>query len=353
MSAAAPAPVPLPQDPAEVARAWGPSARDRARRAFEWMALSRALDARMQALQRQGRIGFYGAAMGHEAINVAAGLLSSREDWIFPGLREQLVALVRGHALGTYVQHLFATARDPARGRQMPCHPTAAEVHYVSMSSVIGTQISQAVGAARAMRARRVPAVALAFFGDGATSSNDFHAGLNFAGVDRLPVVFLCANNQWAISMPVERQSAAPTLASKAGAYGFDGKRIDGTDLFRVWQAIGGALDLARSGGGPTLLELRVFRMTAHSSSADPTRYQPTDWNERARAHDPVRRYSEWLDRHGWLPLAAQAEVEATADRTVRAAIEEAEATPPPAPATLLEDVFAAPLSDPYAGGTP
>ncbi|MEM0128653.1 MAG: thiamine pyrophosphate-dependent enzyme [Thermoplasmata archaeon] len=346
-----PPPLPLPARAAEIEALWGSRAQERAREVYTWMALSRAMDARMQALQRQGRIGFYGAAMGHEAVNISAGLLTRPEDWIFPGLREQLVALVRGHPIGAYVHHLFATERDPARGRQMPCHPTAREVHYVSMSSVIGTQITHAAGAAFAMRRRREAAVALACFGDGATSASDFHAGLNFAGVGRWPVVFLCANNQWAISMPAERQSAVERLSDKASAYGFPGRTVDGTDLFAVWAELARAIETARTGGGPTLLEMRVFRMTPHSSSDDPSRYQPPDWSRRALEHDPVRRFVDWLDRVGWLTAPERATIEQEADRRVREAIAEAERTPPPGPATLFEDVMASPTSPPRSSG--
>jgi pyruvate dehydrogenase E1 component alpha subunit len=333
---------PLPYGPAEVERALGTEWAERLRSAYRWMVLGRALDARMQALQRQGRVGFYGAATGHEAVNVATGLVSLREDWVFPGLREQLVALVRGHPLTTYVHHLFADAQDPALGRNMPCHPTARDVHYVSMSSVIGTQISHAVGLGYGLKLRGRKAVALAFFGDGATSSNDFHAGLNFAGVFQLPLVFCCANNQWAISVPVERQTASPSLASKASAYGFKGQQVDGTDFVATYRALSTALAQARGSGGPTLLEFVVYRMTPHSSSDDPGRYQPADWMARAAAHDPVGRLETWLESQG---LAATAERErwaSEADREVRAAIDLAEQTPPPPVASLTEDVYAA-----------
>jgi pyruvate dehydrogenase E1 component alpha subunit len=341
--------VPLPYSPDEVARHLGPDWSTTLLAAYRWMTLGRTLDARMQALQRQGRVGFYGAATGHEAVNVAAGLATLPEDWILPGLREQLAALVRGHSLETYVHHLFADDRDPARGRNMPCHPTAREVHYVSMSSVIGTQISHAVGIALALRARSAPGVAVAFFGDGATSANDFHAGLNFAGDLRLPVVFCCANNQWAISVPVERQTAAPTLAAKAAAYGFSGTRVDGTDFVAVCQHLRTALASARSGNGPALLEFVVYRMTPHSSSDDPKRYQPPTWNDEAAAHDPVARLEGWLLHHRLLPEADRARIHADAETVVRAAIGSAESAPPPDPASLTEDVYSSPRSAPTA----
>jgi pyruvate dehydrogenase E1 component alpha subunit len=341
MSAAA-AVVALPYTRAEAETALGPHWKETLLAMHRWMALGRALDARMQGLQRQGRVGFYGAATGQEGVSVAAGLATGPDDWILPGLREQLVALVRGHSLVTYAHHLFADDQDPARGRNMPCHPTAAEVHYVSMSSVIGTQISHAVGVAYGIRARHAPGVALAFFGDGATSANDFHAGMNLAAVAKLPVVFCCTNNQWAISLPVERQSAVETLAAKAAAYGMPGERVDGTDVIAVHRALSAALASARAGEGPRMIEFLVYRMTPHSSSDDPGRYQPKDWSARAQSHDPFARLTSWLTQAGLLDAAKGAEVTAAVEEEVRAAVRTAEETPPPAPASLTEDVYAA-----------
>jgi pyruvate dehydrogenase E1 component alpha subunit len=309
--------------------------------AYRWMRLGRALDARMQGLQRQGRVGFYGATTGQEAVNVGAGLATIPDDWIFPGLREQLVALVRGHPLETYVHHLFADDRDPGRGRNMPCHPTAREVHYVSMSSVIGTQVTHAVGLAYALKQKGAPGVSVAFFGDGATSSNDFHGGLNFASVLGVPVLFCCANNQWAISVPSERQTAAATFAAKAAAYGMPGQRIDGTDFLAVFGAIAASLGRIRAGSGPELLEFVTYRMTPHSSSDDPTRYQPTDWSGRGASHDPVARLEGWMLGHRLLDPERREAIGREVDQRVRAAVEVAESTAPPAPASLTEDVYA------------
>ncbi len=333
--------VPLPYSPSEVEALLGEGGARTLLSAYRWMVLARTLDARMQALQRQGRVGFYGAATGQEAVNVAAGLLSAPEDWVFPGLREQLVALVRGHPLPTYVHHLFGDALDPALGRNMPCHPSARDVHYVSMSSVIGTQISQAVGVAQAMRLRRAAGVVLAFFGDGATSSNDFHAGLNFAGVLKVPVLFCCTNNQWAISVPVEHQSAVRQLSDKARAYGLLGHRVDGTDFVASYAALSGALGRLRDGAPPELLEFLLYRMTPHSSSDDPGRYQPPDWAERARRHDPVARLELWMSENGLLAAGVREELVSAAEASVRAAIEAAEATALPAESTLTEDIYA------------
>lgn len=318
--------------------------------AYRWMRTARALDERMVALQRQGRVGFYGPATGQEAVSIAAGLATRPNDWVFPGLREQLVALVRGHPLPVYMHHLFADALDPSLGRQMPCHPTAREAGYVSMSSCVGTQIPHAVGCAYAFRFRKDDAVALAFFGDGATSVNDFHSGMNFAGVWHLPVVFCCTNNQWAISLPVERQSRVRELADKGSAYGMPARRVDGSDFVASFRQLSDALRIARQGGGPTLLEFVVYRMSAHSTSDDPGRYQPPDWRARATQHDPVRRLELLLTGLGRLTESTVREMDAEIDGSLREAIATAERTPAPGPETLERDVWAA---TPGASATP
>jgi pyruvate dehydrogenase E1 component alpha subunit len=338
---------PLEETPSDAAAALGPEWKGTVVAALRWMTLARTLDARMQGLQRQGRVGFYGAATGQEAVNVAAGLVSGKDDWVFPGLREQLIALVRGHPLPTYAHHLFADDRDPARGRNMPCHPTARDVHYVSMSSVIGTQVSQAVGLAFGLRQKRTAGLVFAFFGDGATSSNDFHAGMNFAGVLRVPVLFVCTNNQWAISIPVARQTAARSLAGKAGAYGLRGLPVDGTDFFAAYAALREARMRILDSAEPEMVEFRLYRMTPHSSSDDPRRYQPDGWAEEAARHDPVARLEAWAAAQGLWTAAVRDEAVARAEAEVRTAVQAAEATAPPALASLTEDVYASPASSP------
>jgi pyruvate dehydrogenase E1 component alpha subunit len=345
------APLPLPYSATELERRLGADWSRLLWTAYRWMRTARALDDRMVALQRQGRVGFYGPATGQEAVSIAAGLAVRENDWVFPGLREQLVALVRGHPLGTYVHHLFADSLDPSVGRQMPCHPTAREVRYVSMSSCVGTQIIQAVGCAYAFRFRKDDAVSLAFFGDGATSVNDFHAGMNFAGVFRLPVVFCCTNNQWAISLPVEKQSRVAELAAKGAAYGMAGRRVDGSDFIETYLQLSEALAAARRGEGPSLLEFVVYRMSAHSTSDDPSRYQPPDWKQRAAQHDPVLRMEHLLGALGLLSEDLVHEMDRQIDAPLREAIATAERTALPGPETLERDVFASPPPIPPVSG--
>ncbi len=220
------------------------------RRILEVMCRVRALEEKGMILQRAGKIGFYIGCAGQEAIHLGAVAAMRDADWIFPQYREPGAPLWRGITLAEMAHQLFGDAKDSVKGHQMPCHYAFASVRYVSISSPIGTQIIQATGAAVAAKLRNDGAAVLCFFGDGATSSNDFHTGLNFAGVFRAPVVFVCQNNQYAISLPVEKQTASETLAMKAEAYGFEGVRVDGNDVVAMHRAVRAAAEKARAGGG-------------------------------------------------------------------------------------------------------
>lgn len=237
---------------------------------YRWMVLERLLDERMITLQRQGRIGFYVGSIGEEATVFGTAAAMAPQDWIFPSYREHGAAFLRGLPLATFMCGLFGNAGDAVKGRQMPCHESWAPGHFVSISSPIATQVPQAVGAAWAARIQGHDMVPLCFFGDGSTSANDFHTGLNFAAVQRLPVVFACRNNGWAISVPREAQTASETIAQKAIGYGMRGERVDGNDLLAVYNATRRARARAAAGEGPTLLECVTYRMEGHSTSDDP-----------------------------------------------------------------------------------
>lgn len=308
---------------------------------YRHMRRLRRLDARLSALQRQGRIGFYGAALGQEAVPVAAALAAAPDDWIFPALREGAVLLVRGLPLVTYLAQLFGSARDPLKGRQMPNHVASRSVNVVSWSSCIGTQLPHAVGAALAAAKLGSNAVVLAFLGDGATSHPDFHAALNFAGVFRAPVVFVCQNNQYAISLPSTRQTASSTFAEKARAYGLTEARIDGNDAIAVYAGIADALDRARGGGGATLIECVTYRLGAHSSSDDPSLYRSAAEEASWRERDPIRRLGRHLEREGVGSAARDREIDAALDAELERALAEVEQDPRPALETLFDDVYA------------
>ncbi len=310
-------------------------------RAYREMKRLRSLDARMILLQRQGRVGFYGAAQGQEAVPIATGLAVDRDDWVFPALREQSVMLVRGFPLRAFIAQVFGNEGDILKGRQMPSHPSGRAVNHVSWSSCIGTQLPQAVGAAWAMRARKTRAVAVGFLGDGATSQADFHSAMNFAGVWKVPCVLICQNNHWSISVPAERQTASQTFAVKARAYGLPGVRIDGNDVLAVSAAVRAALERARSGGGPTFIEAVTYRMGPHSTSDDPSRYRSQAEVDAWAAKDPLLRLRNHLVHLGVVSEASDAELEAELSAEIATAIEEVEGMAPPARESLVADVYA------------
>jgi pyruvate dehydrogenase E1 component alpha subunit/2-oxoisovalerate dehydrogenase E1 component alpha subunit len=314
--------------------------RDDLRRAFRHMVKMRVLDQRMLSLQRQGRIGFYGTATGEEAAITGSALAMRDTDWIFPALRQTGVSLWRGTTVKELVCQLIGNSGDVLIGRQMPCHFSDRKVHSVAWSSVIGTQLVHAMGAAWAAKIKKDDTVMMGYLGDGASSSADFHAAANFAGVFKLPVVFFCQNNQWAISVPLSKQTASETIAIKAKAYGFPGVRVDGNDLLAVYAATREAVERARSGGGPTLVEAVTFRMGGHSSSDDPTRYRDPKlvgyWEER----DPMVRLRTWLTSAGALATGEEERWTQELNDEIGAAITEAEALPPPPIESMFADVY-------------
>ncbi|HEX9708996.1 MAG TPA: thiamine pyrophosphate-dependent enzyme, partial [Candidatus Thermoplasmatota archaeon] len=216
-----------------------------------------------------------------------------------------------------------------------------APAHFVTPSSPVGTQITYAAGIAWAMRLRGDKLVTLVYFGDGATSQGDFHAGMNFAGVFGAPCVFFCNNNGWAISVPRDRQTASRTLAIKAVAYGFEGVRVDGNDVLAVLAVTRNAVDKARGGGGPTLIEALTYRMGPHSSSDDPTRYRSAEELDLWKKRDPIERYQRYLARKGVADRGAVEAIEREVAKEVEDAIAAVERASPVDPSTMFDDVFA------------
>lgn len=319
-----------------------------ARGLLEVMARQRQIDERMLTLQRQGRIGFYGACTGQEASVFGTAAAARATDWVLPALREAGILLYRGLPLSTYFDQLLGNSRDITQGRQMPCHPPGGGHRYVTMSSVIANQIPQACGVALACRKRGEDAVTLCYMGDGATSEGDFHTGLNVAAVQRLPLLFICQNNQWSISVPVGKQTAAASMAAKARAYGMPSLRADGNDIFAVWEATTQLLEHVRSGGGPAFLECLTYRLGAHTTSDDPTRYRDEGVTERWWGLDPIRRLSAALQAQGlWSDAEAEA-LRASVDAEIRSTWTECEPVPPPASDSILRDVFAEPTPQLY-----
>lgn len=309
---------------------------------YRTMLRVRALDETCLNLQRSGRIAFSMPNLGVEATQVGAASAIRATDWIVPSYRDFGMALYHGVPMLEMMHNMFGNALDHALGRQMPVHFTFLEpVHFYSISSPIGTQIPHAVGAAFAMKQRGEDKVVLCSFGDGSTSSNGFHSGLNMAGVWKAPVVFLCQNNGYAISCPAEEQTASKGFAIKAQAYGMPGVVVDGNDLLAVHKATAEAVERARAGEGPTLIECQTFRMGGHSSSDDPTKYVPPELVEEWAKRDPVMRFEKFLEASGlWTPADRERiSEEAMAEATQ--AGRDAEASPKPGLETVFSDVYA------------
>jgi 2-oxoisovalerate dehydrogenase E1 component alpha subunit len=312
-------------------------------RAYRAMVETRFLDERLTALQRQGRVGFHVGSLGEEAAIIGAALALRESDWIFPCYREFGAALMRGLPLQSFIDNMFGNARDAVKGRQMPDHYTSREHHWMSISSPVGTQITQAVGFSWAAKIRRDDVVTLVFFGDGATSSSEFHSGMNFAGVFKTPTVLFCRNNGWAISVPTERQTASETFAQKGVAYGVPSVRVDGNDLFAVFAEVRRAVERASAGGGPTLIEALTYRMGGHSTNDDPNAYRGPEDLDAWRARDPLELVRHYLEsRKAWSEAKQKQLLEDTQTR-FRAAVASAEQQSKPRVESLFEDVFAEP----------
>jgi pyruvate dehydrogenase E1 component alpha subunit len=324
---------------------------DQVVRIYEGMLRTRLIDDRMLMLQRQGRIGFHIGCRGEEACIVASAAAMRDQDWIFPCYREMGALFWRGYPLQSYLDNMFGNADDVVKGRQMPDHVTARKYRYGSVSSPIGTQITQAVGFAWAGKIKREDMVAAAFFGDGSTSSSDFHAGLNMAGVFKTPNVFLCRNNRWAISVPSERQTASSSFAGKAIAYGIKGVRCDGNDALAVFRTVREAVTRAARGEGPTMVEMLTYRLGGHSSSDDPKAYRQTDEVEHWSKVDPLVRLRKHIELLGSWDDKAEQRARARIESELKQAIETAEKKPAPPLETVFDGVYAerpAHLSEQY-----
>ena len=315
---------------------------DDLRRLFRTMLLVRLLDERMLLLQRQGRMGFYLTSLGEEATHIGAAHALRMGDWLYPAYREIGAALYRGYPLNTFMCQLYGNADDPVKGRQMPVHHSVRRLNFVSVSSPVGSHIPHAVGTAWAAKLQKTEDVALAFFGDGATSTPTFHVSATFAALYKVPAILFCRNNGWAISVPSSIQSATPSFAQKAVAYGLPGVLVDGNDLLAMIHVVGEAAARARRGEGPTLIEARTYRRGAHSTSDDPSVYrdpaEPKAWEKR----DPLERIRKYGEARGDLDATFEAAARQEIAEEIRDALAYAEAQPPKPPvASLVEDVFA------------
>ena len=308
---------------------------------YKHLVLVRVLDERLVTLQRQGRIGFHIGSLGEEAAIIGSAAAARPNDWLFPCYREFGAALWRGMTLQSYVNNMFGNASDPAKGRQMPDHYTCRAAKFGSISSPIGTQITQAVGFAWAAKMKKEDLATLVYFGEGATSSSEFHNGMNFAGVFKTPTVFFCRNNGWAISVPVERQTASSSFAIKGVAYGIPGVRCDGNDIFAVYKVTRDAIAHAAAGKGPMIIEAMTYRLSGHSTSDDPKAYRKDGEVEQWKQRDPIARLLKHLQLKKLWDDDKQKALEAHIDGAIKEAITVAEKTPPPPLESMFEDVYA------------
>ena len=298
------------------------------------MVLLRTYDERAVVYHRQGRLGTYAISWNHEAIQAGASFALRDDDWIFPSYREGSIGLVRGIPPGVLLQWW--------RG-----HPSGwwnpAEWKIGSICVPIATHVPHAAGLAWGKKLRGEDTVAMAFFGDGATSEGAFHEGVNFAAVMGAPAVFVCNNNGLAISTPVEAQSRAESLADKAVGYGIPGVRVDGLDVLAVYEAAREAVERARGGGGPTLIEAVHYRVGPHGTADDPSAYVDMERLEAARAGECVGRFEAYLEERGVLDDERAAAVRAECEALMREGIAAAEAAPPPDPELLFANAYVDP----------
>ena len=301
---------------------------------YRQLVLLRTYDERSVVYHRQGRIGTYAIFWGHEAMQVGAAYALDREDWIFPSYRESAIGLLRGTPAST----LLSWWRGHPAGWWNP-----RDFNVASICVPIATQVPHAAGFAWGKRLRGERACALVFFGDGATSEGAFHEGANFAAVMRAPLVLLCNNNQWAISTPLEAQTATAALVDKAVGYGMPGVRVDGGDVLAVYEATVEAVERARAGDGPTFVEAVTYRTAPHATADDQSAYIDLERVEEEKQNECVGRYERYLRRRGLLTDELAEEAREAALSVMREGIAIAEAEPPADPSEVFEHAYADP----------
>jgi TPP-dependent pyruvate/acetoin dehydrogenase alpha subunit len=310
-------------------------------RLWHYMALMREAEDRIERkLYRQGKIvgGVY-VGRGQEAIPVGTALHATAEDVLFPSHRDLAVFFIRGVPPGRIFAQYMGREGGLTRGRDGNMHMGDLKLNIVSIISAMAASVPVATGAALALRYRQSDGIVFCYFGDGATSRGDWHEGLNFAAVQKLPVVFICNNNQYAYSTPVSKQMAVENVADRGVAYGVPAEIVDGNDVLAVHQAAGHAAAFARSGNGPYLLECKTFRMTGHSAH-DAAEYVPKNLWEQWGKLDPIARLQSHMLERGWATEAELDQRRARVRREVDEAVAWAEASPFPDPATLLDNVY-------------
>ena len=315
---------------------------EQALRIYEVMRLARAVDERMWLINRQGRAPFVISCQGQEGAQVGtAAALRPGHDWVAPYYRDAGVVLWFGMTARDQMLSFFARREDPnSGGRQMPGHFGSRKLHIVTGGSPVATQLLHAAGVALASKQRKEDAVTNVYFGEGSASQGDTHEAMNFAGIHKLAVVFICENNGYAISVPQSRQMAIANLADRAAGYGFPGVVVDGNDVLACYEVARQAVERARRGEGPTLIEAKTYRFTAHSSDDDDKRYRQAEEVAIWRQKDPIQRYARYLRDAGTLTDEREAEITERITVQVDEATEYAEQAPDPTPDDLTTFVY-------------
>jgi pyruvate dehydrogenase E1 component alpha subunit len=301
---------------------------DDLKRLYRAMVLGRRLDERMLKLQRQGRIGTFAPIKGQEAAQIGSVFTLEPRDWMVPSFRDTAAMLWRGWP----IDRLLAFYAGRLEGGQ-----PGPEQHDLPVTIPVATQLPHAVGLAYGIQYRGEDAVVMTYFGDGATSEGDFHEAANFAGVWHVPLVFVCQNNQWAISVPLKKQTNSRTIAQKSGAYGFPGIQVDGNDVLAVYAASREAVDRARAGGGPTLIECVTYRLGVHTTADDPTKYRTDEEVKFWEQKDPLTRFRAYLEKKKLLDASVDEQV----DEEIARAVERFEAMPPADPLAMFDHAYA------------
>jgi 2-oxoisovalerate dehydrogenase E1 component alpha subunit len=310
---------------------------------YRYMVLARTVDERMWLLNRSGKVPFVISCQGQEGAQAGAGFALDRtRDYIAPYYRDLCLVLIYGHTAKTELLSAFGKPEDPnSGGRQMPGHFGNHERRIISGSSPVGTQIPHAVGAALAAKMRGEDYVAYVSFGEGTSNQGDFHEAANFAGIHKLPVIFFCENNQYAISVPTKKQLGCENVADRAPGYGFEGIIVDGMDPLEVYRVMKQAVEKARAGGGPTLVEAKTYRLVPHSSDDDDRTYRSREEVEAARQTDSLVRMRQYLFEAGLLDEERDAALRKDILTEVNEATQYAESAPQADPATLMKYVYA------------
>ncbi len=317
--------------------------REKALRIYHTMLFIRVLDERMLAAQRQGRLSFYMQCTGEEATVIGSAAALQDDDMIMAQYREQGALAWRGFSCDEFMNQMFGNERDYGKGRQMPIHYGSRDLNYMTISSPLATQIPQATGYAYGQKLAGKGQCTITIFGEGAASEGDFHAALNMASVHRVPCIFLCRNNGYAISTPSCEQFAADGIAPRAFGYHMQCIRVDGNDVIAVYEATQAARKIAVETNQPVLIEAMTYRLAAHSSSDDPSGYRSKKEEAIWRDKDPILRMRHWLEAQGWW---SEEEEEATGDQLRREVLESmkrAEKLAPPPLESLITDVYDTP----------